>query len=455
MEPFRYHVFVCDQQKPEGVPCCSARGSVKVIDALRKEIVARGLMDEVLVTVCGSFGMCERGPNMIVYPEGVWYSGVQVQDIPEIVSSHFQNDTVVERLANFDPAALGVEIRSNRDKMQAAMRARDKAGVLPDPLQQTIRGFQESRAALTALELDIFTALGPGGTAAEVAQAGGLHPRATEMLLNALAALGLVEKRDGRYSNTPVSARYFVAGSPDNARPALMHTAHLWKRWSTLTDCVRAGTAIDRTVPSQRGEDWTEAFIAAMDRNAAERAPLVVRAVGADGVGRMLDIGGGSGAYSIAFARANEKLRAEILDLPAVTPITQRHIAKAGLEGRVATRDGDLRTDSFPAGNDLVLVSAICHMLSPEGNRELVKRCAAALAPGGRLVIQDFILEPDKTAPKLAALFALNMLVGTEAGSSYSVEEYSAWMREAGLAEIRRVVLPGPSGLMIGSRPSI
>ena len=123
MEPFRYHVYVCDQRKAEGMPCCSARGSGRVLDALRGEIVKRGLLNEVQVTATGSLGMCERGPNMVVYPEGVWYSGVQVADVAEIVREHFQHGRVVERLANRDAVALKAEIAENRRKAMAAMAA--------------------------------------------------------------------------------------------------------------------------------------------------------------------------------------------------------------------------------------------------------------------------------------------------------------------------------------------
>ena len=123
MEPFRYHVYACQQEKPGNAPCCSGRGSAAVLDALRKELAAKQLMDVVQVTTCGSLGMCERGPNMVVYPEGVWYSGVQVADVPEIVREHFQNGRVVERLANRDAVALKTEIAENRRKAMAAMAA--------------------------------------------------------------------------------------------------------------------------------------------------------------------------------------------------------------------------------------------------------------------------------------------------------------------------------------------
>ena len=144
---------------------------------------------------------------------------------------------------------------------------------------------------------------------------------------------GCSSKQNGMFHNTPVSARYFVAGSPDDSRAATMHTAHLWHRWSTLTDCVRQGTAVARREPREVDDRWTQPFIAAMHRNARERAPHVVRAVGVLGVRRMLDVGGGSGAYSIAFAQANPELHADILDRPEVLAIAQGHIDHAGLGG--------------------------------------------------------------------------------------------------------------------------
>jgi predicted O-methyltransferase YrrM len=263
------------------------------------------------------------------------------------------------------------------------------------------------------------------------------------MLLNALAALRLLDKREGVFYNSPEAARYFAAGSPDNARPALLHTAHLWQTWSILTASVRPG--------AETAGNWTEAFIAAMHRNASERAPLVVRAVGAQNVHRMLDVGGGSGAYSIAFAQTNPALRADILDLATVQPITNRHIQEAGVADRVHVRAGDLRSDRLGEGYDLVFLSAICHMLDEAENLDLLRRCREALASGGRVVIQDFILEPDKTAPRFAALFALNMLVGTPGGSAYSEPEYAAWLAEAGFQQVHHVRLPGPTGLMIAS----
>jgi 3-hydroxy-5-methyl-1-naphthoate 3-O-methyltransferase len=453
MQPFQYHIFACDQKKPDGAPCCSARGSADVLAALRREVGKAGLEDTVQITTSGSLGLCERGPNLVVYPEGVWYSGVTPADVPEIVREHFQGGRPVARLANRDEAALKAEIQGNRARAHAAIKARETAGVVPDELMGMIRGYQESRILLTAVELDVFTAVGAGADAATVAKRSGTDRRATELLLNALVSLDVLRLAGARYENAPVAVRFLVAGAPDDARIALRHNLSLWATWSSLTEAVREGHVALRAEMRERDDDWTVPFIAAMHRGAAARAPHVVEAVGAGSVTRMLDVGGGSGAYAIAFAQANPQLTAEVFDLPTVLPITQTHIDEAGLGKRVTTRAGDLRSDDFGSGYDLVFLSSICHMLGPEGNRDLLKRCAQALAPGGRVVIQDFILEPDRTKPRQAVLFAINMLVGTEAGGTYTAEEYAAWLGAAGLGAVRRIRLPGPADLMVGVRP--
>ena len=167
----------------------------------------------------------------------------------------------------------------------------------------------------------------------------------------------------------------------------------------------------------------------------------------------MLDLGGGSGAYSVALARTIPGLKSEILDQDAVIPLTREYVRKAGLEDRITVRAGDMLSGSLGQNYDLVLLSAICHMFSPEENAELFRRIYDALAPNGLLVIQDFILQPDKTAPRAAALFSLNMLVGTRAGSSYSEPEYVNWLKNTGFFEFRRLPMMAPAGLIVAKRP--
>jgi predicted O-methyltransferase YrrM len=318
----------------------------------------------------------------------------------------------------------------------------------PDEFTQMTNAWREGRIVLTAIELDLFSAVGEGATAAEVAARLAADPRGVACLLHALAALGLLEKRGESFHDGPVAARFLRAGSPDDRRGALLHTAALWHRWSALTECVRDGRPAPR---GPRDERDTAAFIAAMHANSTQRAPALVAALDLSGVRRVLDVGGGSGGYAIALARALPQARIEVLDQADVVPLTQRYVHEAGLSDRVGTRVGDLNADDFAAGYDLVLISAICHMNGPAQNADLIRRAARALAPGGRVVVLDHILEPDRTAPLAGAIFAVNMLVNTEAGGNYTEAEYFGWMRDAGLAPAR-VRLSGPTGLIVGTK---
>lgn len=449
MQPFRYHVFVCSQQKAEGVPCCSTSGSSRVLDALHKELGAQSLADEVQVSSCGCLGLCDDGPVMIVYPEGTWYARVTPADVPELVTSHFLTGQKVARLQRDDYAEMRDEILDHRSQYLAMLKAKDAAGVLPDDLNEMIRAFMPSRVILTAIELDVFRAISDGTTAAEVAAKIEADVRATETLLNALVSLNLVEKHDGLYKDAPIAARFLAGGSPDDVRTAQLHTVNMWLRWSSLTEVVKSGAPVS----SGRSNGWINAFIAAMDQNARGRARAMAQAIELNGARQMLDLGGGSGAYSIALVRSSPSLHSDILDLPEVSALTRDYVEKAGVGDRIHVLPGDMLATPLQAGHyDLVLLSAVCHMFSPSENRELLQRACAALAPKGRVVISDFILETDKTAPRSAALFSLNMLVGTPGGASYSEAEYRGWLQDAGFREPKRVRMPGPANLMIATR---
>jgi predicted O-methyltransferase YrrM len=319
----------------------------------------------------------------------------------------------------------------------------------PDDFLQMLQSWRESRIVLTAIELDLFTAVGDGTTAAGTARRLRTDPRATDILLHALAALGLLEKHGDSFRNGPIAARFLRAGAPDDRRGALGHTAALWQRWSSLTDRVRTGQPAPR---GARDEADTATFIAAMHANSTQRAPTLLAALELRGVRRVLDVGGGSGGYAIALARALPEARIEVLDQADVVPLAQRYLREAGVADRVTTRVGDLNADDLGSGYDLVLISAICHMNEPARNADLIRRAARALAPGGRVVVHDHILEPGRTAPAAGALFAVNMLVNTPAGGSYTEAEYTGWMRDAGLADVAHVRMPGPTGLVVGTK---
>jgi len=310
------------------------------------------------------------------------------------------------------------------------------------PSQQNIMelatGFQRSRVLLSAFELGIFTSLGDEScTSSEVAADLDIDARATDRLMNALCALGLLEKNSGRFSNKSGAARFLVQGKPE-FMGNLMHSVHLWDTWSTLSDAVRHGSSVIKKEVSEREDTWLDAFIAAMHWRGAKQAEQIVSLLDLSGVNRVLDVGGGSGAYAMAFARAKPELRAVIFDLPNVVPLTNGYVEREGLTNRVQTVVGNYKTKMIGGGFDLVFLSAIIHSNSPDENRALLKKCVAALNPRGQVVVLDFIMDGERTNPSFGTFFALNMLVGTEAGDTFTEAEVRSWMQEAGLSSIER-----------------
>jgi ubiquinone/menaquinone biosynthesis C-methylase UbiE len=302
---------------------------------------------------------------------------------------------------------------------------------IPESLARLLYGYRASRVVLSAVELDLFSALRGGATAGQAARQTSSGRRGVDILLHALAALGLVQKRKDRFFNSSAARDFLAAGGASDHRLALEHHLDLWGRWSRLTDVVRTGK-----VKRRERKGPPRGFIDLMDQIGRARAPHLARALDLAGVRTILDAGGGSGVYSIALARKKPGLRVTLLDQPSVIPLTRKYVAQAGLTKRFRFRAGDMRTDSFGSGFDLVLVSSICHQFSPRENLALFKKARRCLNPGGRLVVQDFILRPDRTGPLFAAMFAVNMLVGTKEGNSYTADEYRGWMRKAGFRSI-------------------
>lgn len=316
-----------------------------------------------------------------------------------------------------------------------------------DRILEIARGYWPARVILTAAELDIFDHLGDEPrTSDEVAAAAGTDPRATELLLNALTALGLLTKAQGQFANTRAANEYLFGSSPRSLWGPLHHNLYLWKRWSTLTEVMRTGEPVWR----ERPPEATESFIMAMHRFAQDRATTVLDHLELQGVYRVLDLGGGPGTYACEFARRSPTVRVTLMDLPDVIPIAQRVIAGDGLSDRIETRVGDYLADDYGEGYNLAFLSAIIHSNSPEEIGMLFRKTHAALAPGGRIVVQDFLMEDDKTTPLSGAIFAINMLVGTPGGATYSESEVRQWLAEAGFSEIERINTGLDASLMVG-----
>ena len=301
----------------------------------------------------------------------------------------------------------------------------------PESLSSLARGFMESRVFLTAAELDLFTLLADGPLSLEeAAGARGADRRALAILLDALTAMGLLEKADGRWRTPEALVPLLSSRSGRSLLPLALHSVNLWDRWSRLTETVAGARPV-------AGDGWTRSFIGAMHAIAAPQADAIVAAVGPGSARRLLDVGGGPATYALAFLRAAPGLRATLFDLPEVVEIARENARRAGLADRVDLVAGDLRTDALPGGHDLAFVSAIVHMLGPDGNVALFRKVHDALLPGGRIVLRDHVMSPDRTAPRAGALFAVNMLVGTKDGGTFTLEELSAWLEEAGFERPR------------------
>jgi SAM-dependent methyltransferase len=324
----------------------------------------------------------------------------------------------------------------------------------PSELMEVVNGFRLSRIILTAYELKIFDNLaGRSSSSADIASLISADPRATDRVMNVLASLGLLDKKHGFFFNSVFAEKFLVSSSPAFLG-GIGHAADLWRKWDTLTQVIRKGSAIDLEDNfNDRGTNWIEAFIAAMHARGVAQGRELASLLDLSKTKRSLDVGGGSGAFTFAFIEKNPAIQAVIFDLPNVVPITQKYIDKADLKASVAMVAGDYLADNLGTGFDLVLMSAIIHINDPEENKRLVKKGADALESGGKLVIMDHLMNEDRTEPLQGAVFAINMLVGTRRGDTYTIDEISSWMHSAGLSDIKIMDAPSGTQYIFGLKP--
>lgn len=305
-----------------------------------------------------------------------------------------------------------------------------------------------------AVKLDVFTALGGDSlSAGALAKRVGADAEAAERLLNALAALELVEKNDGAFANTPAASAFLSKDSETYLGHMIMHHHFLAESWVNLDQAVLTGAPV-----RQRGrfdDARREAFLMGMFTNGMLQAPSLVGALDIGGASSLLDLGGGPGTYAIHFCRENPGLEATVFDLPTTAPFAEKTIAQFEMSARVRFEAGDYVSDALHGEYDVVWMSHILHGEGPEICGELVRKAVGALKPGGLALIHEFILGEEKNAPLFPALFDLNMLLGTEAGRSYSEGELRGMLAAAGLEKIRRHEYCGPteSGVLMGNRP--
>jgi ubiquinone/menaquinone biosynthesis C-methylase UbiE len=309
-----------------------------------------------------------------------------------------------------------------------------------ESLLELTGSFQKCRIVLSAAELDLFTLLAPGPkTVEQLCASTGLSPRGVTILLDALAALEIVRRsQDGRYSVDATVGRYLSRDGEGTVLPMVLHRAHMWESWSHLSSIVRTGEAPHPLAGKKpRSLEEMEAFIGAMHVVGKSLAARIADSLDLSPFRRMLDVGGGSGTYTMAFLAASPQLTATVFDLPEVIEMARKRLEEEGFIERVRLMAGDYTADELPAGNDLALLSAIIHINSREANRELLGKCYRALENGGMILIRDYALDDSRTYPPEGALFAVNMLAATRAGSSYTLSEITEDLESAGFKDVR------------------
>lgn len=302
-----------------------------------------------------------------------------------------------------------------------------------DQILELARSFQPACILAAAADLDLFDAIGADRlTADDIARRLHCNKRGLTVLLNALAALGMLNKHANRYSVTANIAKVLTYDGADSVLAMAQHQANCLRRWDQLAKVIKTGKPAQR-IPSVRGaEGDTASFIGAMHVINTKAVATVVRDIQPLPFNHLLDVGGASGTWTIAFLHANPAGSATIFDLPPVIPLADKRLTKVGLRSRVNLVKGDFETDPLPKGCDLAWVSAIVHQNSRQQNRMLLRKIYRALDAGGRIAIRDILMEESRTAPISGALFAVNMLVGTEGGGTFTFAELRDDLKSAG-----------------------
>ncbi|HYH01295.1 MAG TPA: methyltransferase [Terriglobales bacterium] len=344
------------------------------------------------------------------------------------------------------------------------LRHEQDPAITPIPLMQLSTAFWAFKTLSTAVDMDLFTRLSATPmSASELAHWYRIEERPAEMLLTGCAGLGLLAKKDGRYHNAPLAEKFLIRGGHYYFGGFVtMLNRRLYPGWDKLPEAVTTNRPTTWDPDKQKslfeGSDpaMMQTFWQAMHSLSLFTARALGEAVDFSGFRKLLDVGGGSGAYDIELCQRYPNLAATVYDLPFVAEIASERIAEAGLQDRITTQEGDFFADpTYPTGHDVILLSMIMHDWSEEEDRAILRKCYDALPPGGAVIISELLVNDDKTGPASAALMSLNMLVETVGGRNYTAAELSAWLKDIGYQDIRVVSFeaPGANGAVIGHKP--
>ena len=306
-----------------------------------------------------------------------------------------------------------------------------------EDFRDALSAYRLPRVILTALELKLFTVIGKNTwLLLDLARELKVSERGLSILCRNLAMAGLLHKKGNRYRNSPLAATALNADDPAYRGSYLHLITNHWTDWLRLMESIRTGEPLDKDEPE--APDYRRQFTWAMHHRTLETAPMIAAQLPLRGGRTLLDLGGGPGTYAMAFLAKNPGLRATVCDRPDALEVAREIAATHKAGARLSYLPLDLLKDDIPGQFDVIWYSNVLHIYSPEQNFHVFRRARAALADGGRLIIQDaFLHGREGLFPEEANLFAVSMLLFTETGNTYSVADTTSWLKEAGFSSVR------------------
>jgi SAM-dependent methyltransferase len=332
----------------------------------------------------------------------------------------------------------------------AATAAAEPLATEPSPaaIMQLASGFMAAKHLFAASELGLFEALAdsPANLDALAARTG-LTRRAARISADAMVALGLLEVRDGTYRNGQAAARFLAGPGPADLRPFLRFWDKIsYPAWTRLAEALASGPPREIF---ELDDELQQVASAGIEAILAGPAAALPEAVDFGPHKRLLDIGGGTGSWSIAIAQRHRHLTGAVLELPTAVELARSRVAAAGLGRRITVITGDAMAGELPTGYDVFLLANLIHYWSVEQSQELLQRVRDAAQPGSALLLADFWTNPAHTEPLQAALMAGEFATHIRTGDVYSVEEVRGWLDHTGWRFTDHRLLAGPQSLII------
>jgi 2-hydroxy-4-(methylsulfanyl)butanoate S-methyltransferase len=322
-------------------------------------------------------------------------------------------------------------------------------------------GFMASKALFAALDFDLFTRIAHGvDSPAALAKAIGIPESRLVTLLTALKSLGLIAEREGQFSNAPATSRFLVAGSPGDFRDyvRVVNGAFQYESFRHLSAALRGEQIFPDKGPYE-GLIYSagiggDQFSSAQHSGSLGPARLMAKRVNLADRQQLLDVGGGSGAYTLAFCRANPLLKATILDFPETVETARKYAQQSGLTDRVAHLAGNAITTDWPNGHDVILMSYVWSAVGGDDIAVLARRAFDALPPGGLVLVHDFMVDNAREQPPFAAWYLLGSMLDNPNAVCLTPDYVEGALKQAGFrVEGTEVMLAGITMLTKALKP--